>query len=123
VNQPGSSEPGISQDMKMSNRDYKVMREHEGDRFYKTGETRTMSEADAKHLVVLGVLSPIEGGKSEPAPKNKAEGAADNNKSDYEDMTVAELKEYAEKNGIDLGDATKKADIIAAIELSDESNT
>jgi hypothetical protein len=38
-------------------------------------------------------------------------------------MTVAELKEHAEKNGIDLSDATKKADIIAAIELSDESKT
>lgn len=31
-------------------------------------------------------------------------------------MTVAELRDHAEANDIDLGDATKKADIIAAIE-------
>lgn len=32
-----------------------------------------------------------------------------------EDMTVAELKAHAEANGINLGDATKKADIVKAI--------
>lgn len=34
--------------------------------------------------------------------------------------TVAELREIAEAEGIDLGDASKKADIIAAIELARE---
>lgn len=34
-----------------------------------------------------------------------------------EDLTVQELRDLAEEQGIDLGDATKKADIIAAIEL------
>lgn len=33
-----------------------------------------------------------------------------------DDYTVAELKDHAEARGIDLGDATKKADIIEAIE-------
>lgn len=32
-----------------------------------------------------------------------------------EEMTVAELKAYAAANNIDLGEATKKADILAAI--------
>ena len=32
-----------------------------------------------------------------------------------DDMTVAELKAFAEDNGIDIGKATKKADIIDAI--------
>lgn len=35
------------------------------------------------------------------------------------DYTVAELNDYAEKNDIDLGGATKKADLIAAIEASE----
>lgn len=36
-------------------------------------------------------------------------------------MKVADLKALAEAEGIDLGDATKKADIIAAIELAREA--
>lgn len=32
-----------------------------------------------------------------------------------EEMTVAELKAYAAANNIDLGEATKKADILAAV--------
>jgi hypothetical protein len=32
-----------------------------------------------------------------------------------EKMTVAELKEYAEQHGINLGDSTKKDDILAVI--------
>lgn len=36
-------------------------------------------------------------------------------------LKVAELKELAEAEGIDLGDAAKKADIISAIELAREA--
>jgi len=36
-------------------------------------------------------------------------------------MTVAELKDFAELNGIDLGDETKKDDILSAIELALEA--
>lgn len=36
-------------------------------------------------------------------------------------MTVADLKALAEAEEIDLGDATKKADIITAIELAREA--
>lgn len=35
--------------------------------------------------------------------------------TDVDKMTVAELKEYAARNDIELGDATKKEDILAAI--------
>lgn len=38
----------------------------------------------------------------------------------FDGMTIPELKAYAESKGIDLGDATRKADIIAAIELASE---
>jgi hypothetical protein len=34
---------------------------------------------------------------------------------DFKKMTVKKLKEYAEANGIDLGEATKKADILEKI--------
>lgn len=37
---------------------------------------------------------------------------------DLTKMTVDELKAFAEANEIDLGDATKKADILSAIELA-----
>lgn len=35
-----------------------------------------------------------------------------------DDMTVAEMKKFAAENGIDLGDATKKDDVRAAIDLA-----
>ncbi len=35
---------------------YDVLREHEGDRFYRSGETRELKKVEAKHLVELGVL-------------------------------------------------------------------
>lgn len=37
-------------------------------------------------------------------------------------MTVDELKEYAATNGIGLGGATKKADILAAIQAAETGN-
>ena len=48
----------------------------------------------------------------------EAEEAANEEAADIvaaEEMTVAELKAYAAENNIDLGEATKKADILAAI--------
>lgn len=36
-------------------------------------------------------------------------------------LTIAELRAFAEENGIDLGDAKRKGDIIAAIELAQET--
>ncbi len=43
-------------------------------------------------------------------PVRKAE-----KKVNLSEMTVAQLKEYALENGVDIGKATKKADIIKAI--------
>lgn len=47
--------------------------------------------------------------------------ADDEGEKGLEDLTVNELKALAEDEKIDLGDATKKADIIAAIELAREA--
>ena len=41
-----------------------------------------------------------------------------NPESNIQDMTVAQLKKYADINSIDLGDLTKKADIKNAIEVA-----
>lgn len=45
--------------------------------------------------------------------KNKT--VVDTLKIDFNNMTVADLKNYAEENSIDLNGATKKADIINEI--------
>lgn len=52
---------------------YDVLREHEGDRFYRSGETRDLNEVEAKHLVELGVLVKCSTAKAETKVKNKAE--------------------------------------------------
>lgn len=53
------------------------------------------------------------------APSSTSAYALDDAPVGLEAMTVAQLKEYAEANGIDLGDAVKKADILAAIEAAE----
>lgn len=40
-----------------------------------------------------------------------------------DEMNVAELKAYAEAHGIDLGEAKKKADILAAIKTAQDVNS
>lgn len=45
--------------------------------------------------------------------KNKT--VVDTPKIDFNNMTVADLKNYAEENSIDLNGATKKSDIINEI--------
>jgi hypothetical protein len=53
---------------------------------------------------------------SEAIETNKAvEDKKEYETDEIEKMTIAELKVYAENNNIDLGDATKKADILKAI--------
>ena len=62
---------------------YAVLREHDGDRFYREGETRDARQADVAHLVgrVLEEIGPAPVEKAEDAPQNKAEGAAPANKA------------------------------------------
>lgn len=55
--------------------EWKVLRGHEGDRFYGEGETRIGSVADLGHLSprTLQRLGPVAAAKSEAKPHNKAE--------------------------------------------------
>jgi len=48
----------------------------------------------------------------------EAEGGDDNAVTDISKMTVPQLEQYAKDNNIDLGGATRKADIIKAIEAA-----
>ena len=51
----------------------------------------------------------------------RANEAQDEQAIELDKMTVKELREYAEANGIDLGEAKKKAEILTAInEAQDE---
>lgn len=50
--------------------------------------------------------------QDEPTSEPQAEG--------IETRTIAELRQFAADNGIDLGDAKRKGDILAAIELAQE---
>ena len=59
---------------------YRVLRPHDGDKFYKVGDVREGAENDLKHLVPL-TLEPIRE-KAEPALSNKAEKAAPKNKGE-----------------------------------------
>ena len=60
----------------------------------------------AGHLNSIDVLRP-------EAPKQPEE--ENQEAPDLESMTIAQLKAYAEDKGIDLGEATKKAEILAVI--------
>ena len=54
------------------------------------------------------------GSEQERVEEGNKEGS-EQERVDFDGMKVAELKAYAEENGIELGEATKKADILAAI--------
>jgi hypothetical protein len=60
-----------------------------------------------------GQATPPSAAAAVEQQKAQAEAAND---VPLEEMTVAELKEHADKNEIDLGEATKKADILDAIQ-------
>lgn len=61
--------------------DWKVIREHQGDRFYKEGETRQGTENELGHLSPRVLTKAGLAVKSEPEHLNKAELAAPANKA------------------------------------------
>lgn len=110
---------------------FKVLRGHEGDRVYLEGDERIVEKSMVKHLIPH-VLEEIGAAKNEPAPKNKAEGAAPKNKSDGP-ADVAAVLALADGNFIKfkaaaklhLGDATpaKKDEILAALKAIGSGET
>lgn len=62
------------------------------------------------HLKAVGLVA--ETAEPEPEPELAVET------KDFDDMKLDELKAHAAENGIDLGDARTKADIMAAIQAT-----
>ena len=58
--------------------------------------------------------SDAEASEEEPVEEEASDDEA--SEPDLESLTIAQLRELADANGIDLGDATRKADIIAVIQ-------
>lgn len=52
--------------------------------------------------------------------KAKAEKPEGEEPTGYDAQTVPELRALAAERGVELGDATRKADIVAALQLADE---
>ena len=72
--------------------------------------------ANLAHLVEVGLVAEVEDPKeSEDAEEAPSDDLAEVVDKPVEDMTVAELKAYAEAHGIDLGGVTRKDDIAAII--------
>lgn len=80
----------------------------------------------AGHLNSIDVPEPAQNGQEEAQqpddiqnnqeePETPEEVQEAQEAPDLDSMTIAELKEYAEANGINLGDAKKKADILAVL--------
>lgn len=57
--------------------DFKVIRQHYGDKLYMPGDRREADGRDVAHLVENGVLEPVKA-KAEAPTKNKAEPAVQN---------------------------------------------
>jgi len=79
-------------------------------RFIQDGTGVVVSVADSKDERFALGWKPYDG--SEPAAKSETPDKS---------WKVAELKAYADEHTVDLGDATKKEDLLAAIELHNES--
>lgn len=79
-------------------------------------ETRWFRQGDMEFEVVVGSAEHknLVTGGAEPiaAPTGDTPGGLDG-------MTVKELRARADEVGVDLGDATKKADIVAVLEAAD----
>lgn len=87
---------------------YDVLRGHEGDRFYKEGGERELTEADAAHLVKLGVLRAT--GRKPKGPDASDRSGADSALTAISDEKIAK---QGELDDIDAAITTKK------VELSD----
>jgi len=70
-----------------------------------------------------GVVVSVDDSKDERFTSGwKLAGSVTKSEAPDKSWKVADLKAYAESNSIDLGDATKKDDIVAAIELHNEAS-
>ena len=86
---------------------YDVLREHEGDRFYRSGETRELKKVEAKHLVELGVLGEHDPKRWSDSASGTSAHKAEARKAEIGDLLVAEEKRLADAQK-SAADALKK---------------
>lgn len=81
------------------------------------GTVIDLPAAEARRRIAAGDCKPLEteGERPRPAPRRTPDPSALEEPVAVEKMTVDQLKAYAEKHDIDLGDATKKDDIRALV--------
>lgn len=78
---------------------------------HKAGDTIDAETKDIAEMIAKGVVAK----DTEVPEEGEVQGEPDPVETDIEKMKVPQLKEYAEVNGIDLGEATKKEEILNAI--------
>lgn len=78
---------------------------------YRKGQSIEADPNDIPEMIAKKVISE----DTEIPEVAEVQGEPEPKETDIEKMKVTELKEYAEENGIDLGDATKKDEIIEVI--------
>ena len=92
-------------------------------RIAKTGVERVIDESRWPEYSKKGYIK-VEVTKTETAEieadeeaelKEYSEPDSENETSDFEKMTIAQLRDYAKANGIDLEGAERKADILRII--------
>lgn len=99
---------------------YDVLREHEGDRFYRSGETRELAKVDAKHLLKLGVLAEHDPYRWKGSQSQSKANAVEARKAEVDDLLAQEDERLAEARKLteeaiakltqDINEARSKAD-------------
>lgn len=89
---------------------YDVLREHEGDRFYRSGETRELKKVDAKHLIELGVLGEHDPKRWNDSQSQSPTKAVDARKAEIEDLLAQENQRLADAQKLTAESITKLQD-------------
>ncbi|MDR9857805.1 hypothetical protein RJP21_29880 [Paenibacillus sp. VCA1] len=90
---------------------------HNGRRHLSGEEFKIEQEAYAKIQKFVDVVKE-DSDSSKDNPNNGQESGGQQEPKKIEDMTVQELKEFAGEMEIDLGDATKKDEILSRIQAA-----
>lgn len=88
---------------------------------YRPGDHVEFEDAEAARQVSIGGARPLTSAEEEALAEAASQAARAAAHAGLEAKTVDELKTFAADHQIDLQGSTKKADIIAAIELAQQS--
>ncbi|WP_421387293.1 hypothetical protein [Agrobacterium tumefaciens] len=89
---------------------YDVLREHEGDRFYRSGETRELKKVEAKNLVELGVLGEHDPERWKGSQSQSATQIVEARKTEIDHLLVLENERLADAQKLTSETLTKLQD-------------